>query len=77
MLEKLKDEIRSVFKKVDVCPRCNNHLEIDIKRRLIECPSCGLTIEIDSKLNNAKRWLVVATSYAVILACACLLFALT
>lgn len=77
MLEQLKDETRSVFKKVDVCPRCSNHLEADIKRRLIECPSCGLIIDIDSKANILRRWLGVAVIYVAMLGIGCIVFALT
>lgn len=64
-MEKLKDETRTLFKKIDVCPRCQNHLEADLKRRQIQCPKCGLIIEIDSKYNNTKRWSIVGFGYAI------------
>jgi len=75
-MEKLKDETRSVFKKLDICPRCNNHLEADIKRRKIECDKCGLIIEINSKANILTTWLAIAVPYVVILGIGCILFAL-
>ena len=77
MLEKLKDETRSVFKKVDVCPRCNNHLEVDLKRRQIVCEKCGLIIDIGSKANNLRIWLGVAVTYVAILGIGFIVFALT
>jgi len=73
-MEKLKDETRSVFKKVDICPRCNNHLEADIKRRKIECDKCGLIIDIDSKANRLRILLGIAVVYAVIFGIGWILF---
>jgi len=75
-MEKLKDETRSVFKKVDIYPRCNNHLEADIKRRKIECVKCGLIIDIDSKANRLRAWFGIVVMYVVIVGIGCILFAL-
>lgn len=65
-MEKFKDEIRNIFKKVDICPRCQNHLEPDIKRNKIECPKCGFFIKLDSKYNVLSEWLIITCAYFVL-----------
>lgn len=65
-MEKFKDEIRNIFKKVDICPRCQNHLEPDIKRNKIECPKCGFFIKLESKCNVLERWVIIASAYAIL-----------
>lgn len=65
-MEKFKDETRNIFKKVDICPRCQNHLEPDIKRNKIECPKCGFFIKLDSKYNVLSEWLIITCAYFVL-----------
>lgn len=51
-MEKFKEETKSVFNKVEICPRCKNHLERHIENDRIQCPTCGLRIKVSSKYNN-------------------------
>ena len=48
-METFKEETKNVLGKVDICPRCKNHLEQDIGNERIQCSACGLRIKLSSK----------------------------